>query len=131
MRRVSYSGGVGVSLRWVCAQEVCGVCRRARGGGLAERCVRRGHGEFMCCTRTWFVQGLCEREVPRVCLGRVSAGTECGLVALVGLGGSVGGIPCPAGVGVQGVLRAGPSVSVCPEGVWVCPSLCVPLWRER
>lgn len=47
VRRVSYSGGVGVSLRWVCAQEVCGVCRGKR-GGLAERCVRRGHGEFMC-----------------------------------------------------------------------------------
>lgn len=54
-------------------------CVGRRGGGLAERCVRRGHGEFMCCTRTWFVQGLCEREVPRVCSGRVSAGTECGL----------------------------------------------------
>lgn len=99
-------------------------------GRLAERCVRRGHGEFTGCSRPWFVQGLCEREVPRVYLGRVSAGTECGVVALVGLGGSVGGIPCLAGLGVQGVLRAGLSVSVCPERVWVCLSLCVSLWHE-
>lgn len=106
------SGGAG----GVSQSDVCGE-------GTGSSCAAHERGSCRGC-----VKGRCLVSVRGGFL--VSAGTGCGLVALVGLGGSVGGIPCPAGVGVQGVLRAGPSVSLCPEGVWVCLSLCVPLWRE-